>query len=76
MKKDWKAGMLAPAEARREEKVFVPVMQRARICLFHKSVFYLVRIWELGPEERTPSVGEREKKNLTQKQAPTKTASS
>lgn len=40
MKKDWKAGMLAPAEARREEKVFVPVMQRARICLFvHLSVF-------------------------------------
>ena len=34
MKRVWKAGMEVPCSTSREEKVFVEVMQRARICLY------------------------------------------
>ena len=41
MKRVWKAGIEVPLLTRREEKVFVAVMQRARTCLFDYFVSQL-----------------------------------
>lgn len=36
MKKDWNAGIDVPSSARRDDKVLVPVMQRARTMTFRQ----------------------------------------